>query len=204
MSWHLYLLIDPRTNACRYVGYSANPKRRYGDHLRDRMPSHRINWIQSLFTEGLSPKLQVIAALSTIEEAQQLEIALIAKLRDRGVKLVNGTDGGEGRTGTKHSKETREQMSLSRRGELNPMYGRCGMDNPHSGVTRSEETRENMRQAWARRKLREGFQEKPHDPRTLREKRQDANKARWEVPGERERQSQLAKELNARRIRTSE
>lgn len=192
----LYVLVDPTTEEDRYVGYSERPKDRYKDHLRDRQNCHRVHWIQMLLGRGICPRLRIIAILATVEDAKKLEVALIAKIRARGADLVNDTNGGEGLSGFKHSKETREHWSLTRSGVGNSMFGRCGEDNPQFGRKRSEETRERMRDAWELRRVRLGIPKKPLDSRTLREKRQDAAAARWKSSEEHEKQSLLAKRLN--------
>jgi hypothetical protein len=50
--------------------------------------------------------------------ALDLEIRMIAALRNAGVKLVNRTDGGEGASGLKHSDETRAKMSAAKTGRI--------------------------------------------------------------------------------------
>jgi len=97
--YSLYLLMDPETSEDRYVGYSVDPMRRYGDHLSSRGACHRVNWILNLASRGLKPVLKILAVVDTVEEVKRLEVALIAKLRNRGDRLVNGTDGGEGLKG---------------------------------------------------------------------------------------------------------
>jgi hypothetical protein len=51
------------------------------------------------------------------DEAIELEIFLIAELREHGVKLCNLTDGGDGVSGFKFSEESRERMKISNRGK---------------------------------------------------------------------------------------
>jgi group I intron endonuclease len=69
-------------------------------------------------------------------DIKQLEIDLIECWETKAPGGYNLTDGGEGTTGWKHSKETREEMSKSRTGSRNGMYGK----------QHGKETRDKIRQ----------------------------------------------------------
>lgn len=75
--------------------------------------------------------------------ALALEVDEIKKLRKLGVPLVNLTDGGDGVSGYRHSKEAKEKMSSSRKGR----------PAPNKGVPPSDEAREKMRRVKLGRKL---------------------------------------------------
>ena len=94
--YNLYGLIDPRTRLIRYVGYSKDLQKRYKVHLCDTDKTHKTYWIRDLQKLGLIPELKILAVTNSIEEAQRLEVALIARIKNSGVNLVNSTNGGDG------------------------------------------------------------------------------------------------------------
>ena len=60
--------------------------------------------------------------------------------------LSNMTVGGEGwQHGCNHTSKTKEQLSISKTGELNPMYGLFGELNPNYGSKRSKKSKALMR-----------------------------------------------------------
>jgi len=91
----LYVLEDPTTDEIRYVGYTCDVRRRFSEH-RKRRHSYTSSWIQSLHNKGLQPRLRVLCYVQDAFEAKRLEVELIAKYRRRGVRLTNGTEGGDG------------------------------------------------------------------------------------------------------------
>jgi hypothetical protein len=65
--------------------------------------------------------------------AERMFIQAFGRVDTQTGILHNLTDGGEGRVGAKFSEDTRKKMSISRTGDLNPMYGRRGELNPLYG-----------------------------------------------------------------------
>ena len=59
---YIYYLIDPRDNVVRYVGKTANPERRYKQHLSklDKLMTPKRRWIEELFALKLVPKCKVV------------------------------------------------------------------------------------------------------------------------------------------------
>lgn len=132
---HIYGLIDPREGQIRYVGATQQLKERLKDHLTSayRSSSPKRMWMRELLTSGLQPEMIV---LETVPYAfwEEAERYWIAKMRERGVPLLNvfhgGLDGGRGipkspehrakigqaHKGRKFSATTRAKMSAARRG----------------------------------------------------------------------------------------
>jgi hypothetical protein len=109
-SWDIYALLDPRTDAVRYVGWSFNAKRRLKNHLKvDGKHTHKANWIRSLLALGLKPQLKILET-GTGNWADQ-ERWWIAKSRFYGADLTNDTDGGEGTVGHRPTEEWKRQHS---------------------------------------------------------------------------------------------
>jgi predicted GIY-YIG superfamily endonuclease len=96
MPFCVYVLKDPTTDEIRYVGQTNDPIARFERHLVSRGRTHRVRWIRSIFESGSAPKMEVVFFdIETREKACLMEVQVIAALRSHGVKLVNGTDGGE-------------------------------------------------------------------------------------------------------------
>lgn len=94
---------------------------------------------------------EIIAEALTEEEAQSMEMALIAKYHSNNKAFgYNKTSGGEaGKTYTEESKKNisnalkkvyLERPELKRFGSENPMFGKRGADNPNYGRKASAET----------------------------------------------------------------
>jgi hypothetical protein len=93
----VYYLVDPRTHAPRYVGFSEHPERRFDGHVKFlRGSTHKATWIRSLLDVGLLPILSIKCIVYSKLEACRIETALIASLKSRGFDLTNATPGGEG------------------------------------------------------------------------------------------------------------
>ncbi len=53
---YIYVLVDPRDGAVRYIGKTENIERRYSQHLEHTGPnSYRKNWLLSLVKQKLKP-----------------------------------------------------------------------------------------------------------------------------------------------------
>jgi hypothetical protein len=132
----IYGLFDPRNCQLRYIGKSNNPERRLRQHITEARHSrkHRylLGWIKQLLSEGLEPAVEVLEEC-TQDIWQESEKAWIADCKEYGLRLVNGTDGGDGPFS--FTSEARENISIT-----------------HKGKKFSGEHKESMKRAWARRK----------------------------------------------------
>lgn len=115
----LYVLLDPRTDEVRYVGWtSKHPRERLRRHVSDARAgkkNYRYHWLRSLLAESQRPIMRVVAWVECAA-APAAEQRLIAALRARGTRLVNGTDGGEGMLGYVPNQETRAKLSAAGKG----------------------------------------------------------------------------------------
>ena len=116
----IYGLCDPAVaEIVRYVGKACDLDSRLAEHIREakraRKRTHRINWILSLLRSGRAPVAQILDIVGT-KEANAAERGYIRLLRAVGARLVNGTPGGDGFAGAKHSLESRRKLSESLRG----------------------------------------------------------------------------------------
>ena len=130
----IYSLEYPVGNI-RYIGKSDNPLIRLKNHLKEaknRNKNHKDNWINSL---PETPILNIIEQV-TYANWQEKEIYWIKYYRENGCKLVNGTDGGEGSNGAKgmkHTEETKNKISLKRKGTVQSEERRLKTSGENSG-----------------------------------------------------------------------
>jgi hypothetical protein len=118
----IYGLVDPRSGELRYVGKSTSGLTRPKKHLtssllRKEANTHRVKWIKSVIKDGLLPRIVVLEETEDPELLDGLEKAAIAKFRAEGVRLVNGTDGGEGSLGRRQTEGARRKISEAKRGK---------------------------------------------------------------------------------------
>lgn len=148
----IYALIDPESLEIRYIGKTkTDVGRRFLRHLREkRQGTYKRNWIAALERRGLRPLLDLIDVVSE-DEGAETEQYWIAYYRFTGCRLLNMTDGGEGRLGQIASVETREKLRLAATGrsfssETKKKIADAlrGKSNPHLGKIPSEESRKKM------------------------------------------------------------
>jgi predicted GIY-YIG superfamily endonuclease len=105
----IYTLIDPRNNLPRYVGYSADPYKRFCKHVEEVGETHKCRWIAELLNLQLMPRLSVLCIVQGSREACRIEVAWIRKLKERSIDLTNTTIGGDGRVGVKQSEKAKQK-----------------------------------------------------------------------------------------------
>lgn len=94
---YIYILKCPETGEVRYVGKANNPKKRYSSHLNVNRTQnfHKCNWILFMKRKDLKPELQIIKRV-LVSDWKYWEKYYIKYYRDKGCKLTNCTDGGDG------------------------------------------------------------------------------------------------------------
>lgn len=114
METFIYALIDPRNKQVRYVGKSNNPKGRLNGHLKDKMRTHKANWIKKLLQEQLKPELLILDKVLE-SEWQFWEVYYIDLYKSWGFSLTNGNGGGYGMLNC--TKATRRKMRIAKLGK---------------------------------------------------------------------------------------
>lgn len=113
----IYTLSD--SLGVRYVGQTKNPKKRLYRHIYDcknnGIKNKRCSWIKSLLNKNELPIMEIIDEVP-INKWQFWEQYWISQFRTWGFKLVNDTDGGDGTYGRLVSDETKNKMSLTKKG----------------------------------------------------------------------------------------
>lgn len=96
----IYALIDPITNAVRYIGKTNNLYERYYRHLQElqdpkKKNYHSKNWIRGIFSLGYAPKLEILETCNKTNW-QEKEMYWIAFYTNLKANLTNMTIGGDG------------------------------------------------------------------------------------------------------------
>lgn len=96
-----------KENEIRYIGKTDNPKKRLNDHIHDKkMTSHKSCWIKSVISEGNKIGIKIIAVVN-FNNWKEEEIFYIKEYKKTN-KLVNITDGGDGRKTNIYNKNLHE------------------------------------------------------------------------------------------------
>ena len=91
---YIYILVDPRDSALRYVGRTYFPKLRLEGHIADARQEQTANsrkkeWINDLVSQGINPLLVVIEeadqSISPLREAYWVNLLI-----ENGADLLNG------------------------------------------------------------------------------------------------------------------
>lgn len=157
---YIYGLIDPRDSCLRYIGKSDNPKRRLKEHKIGKCRCHRTNWTSKLKALGLEPKISIIDIVP-VKDWEFWEKFYITKYRGLGLKLVNGTEGGDGLHNP--TEEVRRKISNSNKGKKKPPRTKehCRkISKLKSGRICSIETRQKISQALRERKIKKETRQK--------------------------------------------
>lgn len=88
----IYVLSCPDTGEVRYIGQTKNAAKRYTAHKCSRGFGAKDRWVESLKSEGKTPKMTM--AIHT-DDLDAEEIELISIYRAMGANLLNVADGGK-------------------------------------------------------------------------------------------------------------
>lgn len=150
----IYVLVDPRTDAVRYVGWTVDPVKRLAAHLKETETggrSHKCRWIGQLTRLGLRPRLEILEEVGR-EEARSREVMAARRLREAGARLTNGGPGGDlepwgwnrGLTKSDDPRVARAATALRTR----MMGNQHGLGHKHSDASR-EKMRAAQLKSWA-------------------------------------------------------
>ena len=113
----IYILIDPLTQECRYVGKAKDSHKRFIRHLweakKPGFKKHLYCWIRSVLNNGLVP-IQII--IDTVEDWKFWERFYIDYFKSIGCNLTNLCDGGQGSLGYKLTDEQKSKISIANKG----------------------------------------------------------------------------------------
>lgn len=163
---YVYLLVDPRNNQPFYVGKGrGNRCRAHLDEAKYyvKRRSKKLAKIRKLFSLGMEPTIIKVEENVTDAQAIDLEVLLIAEMRDIGIPLTNMTDGGDGAQGYKHTEEHKQIMRERFAGRVITEEHRLKMCKP-----KSEIGKENIRKARLTTAYRPSEETKRKTSETLR------------------------------------
>lgn len=88
--YYIYELVDPTTSEVGYVGITINPEARLLQHLTSEQTNPAKNeWIQSLKSQNLSIRMNIIEIVEDIKAAREREKHWIKAYISDGVSLYN-------------------------------------------------------------------------------------------------------------------
>ena len=152
MEASIYVLVDPRDGEIRYVGWSNKTlDQRLKRHLRDTDDNHRTRWIAVLRREGFVPIIRLLQLVPRGDWADA-ERYWVRTFIARGCPLVNGTGGGDGTLGHRHSKETRSRIGAKHRGKSISREQRARLSVMNKGASHTEEAKRKISEAQTGRK----------------------------------------------------
>lgn len=144
----IYILIDPRDMAVRYVGKTSGTLyNRLRQHINNPKNDYVATWIRSLIALGVKPIIEEIECIENSNDLdwQDRERFWIEEYRSRGCNLTNLDSGGNG--GKQRSEETRKKIGESNRGMKRTDETRKKLRESHLGKTLSPEHVANMSKA---------------------------------------------------------
>lgn len=128
----IYALVDPFTDAVRYVGKADDVQRRLRGHINEAKRGkrdHKNRWIASLLSRDARPQVRILESCG--DNWKERETWWITELRAVGCGLTNSKSGGDGLEPTQ---DVRRKLSEAKRGKT-----------PHNkGKKASEEARRKM------------------------------------------------------------
>lgn len=174
MDVFIYALMDPETNAVRYIGKTLTPKIRFSMHMCEKRGTHKNNWLHQLRARGLRPVMVVIETIhdSDDNDWQARERYWIEHYRSAGEPITNLDSGGNG--GKLQSEETKDKIRKANMGRKRSEETRLKISLAKSNP--SDETREKLRQAKLGKKQSEETKRKRaesrmghrHSPETIK------------------------------------
>lgn len=160
----IYALRDSETGDIRYIGKSVKGIVRPKEHWRRRYEPkystiHVYRWLRKCTNP---PLVEVLEECQTKAELSTREQVWIAVYSATG-RLTNMTKGGEGTVGRRHSEETKQKLSLAKKGKPGHSRGKK-LSEEHRAKLRNrvvtDETRKSCSEAQKRRMQRPEEREK--------------------------------------------
>jgi hypothetical protein len=197
----VYTHARPNTNDVHGIFYVGKGLLVRTKRITREHNNHHTNIVKKYGKENIIVRK---LACKSEQYALDLEVKIIAKLREIGVKLVNFTDGGEGTsgciptqemrlahsirmTGRKQSLETIEKRRASFTGHIKNKEWRENLSKAHIGKVFSTETREKIaesnrnRSPEVRARMSEAQRNRPPASEETRKKLSEKAKAMWVI-----------------------
>lgn len=163
---YIYGLKHPNSLEPRYVGFTSKTlEKRLTGHIweansHSATPTHKNRWIKSLTKHGIKPEVFVIEEVSE-DNWKAREQFWIKTLKEKGYRLTNATDGGDGILGFKPTKRTLEYLSKVRKGKSGYWKGKHHSEATKQKISQSKQnpSLETRRKIGKSNKLKKNFKE---------------------------------------------
>lgn len=116
------------THEYRYVGLSSRGTKRFNEHLGhaynenyEDYNSHKSRWIRK---NSGKISFDILETVSSTDDLALAEIKWMTILKERGHKLMNETQGGDGTFGYRHTEEAKNAMSMKKKGLVSSFKGK--------------------------------------------------------------------------------
>lgn len=190
----IYALLDPTTHLIKYIGKANDPQLRLYRHMREKGHSHKNSWLHGLKEKGLIPELIILEEVP-VSQWQQREKYWITFYRSQGIDLVNGTDGGDGVHGMRHTSEARRKISEAGKGN---QYGKGHKPTPQATMKRRASLQGHAVSSETREKIADSKRGKPRSPETRAKLSQALKGTTWS-PNRKQRNWKPTEEFKAKR-----
>ncbi len=138
MIYFIYTITNIKTGQT-YIGFTKNPENRWKRHRNEAMDLNSKNRYyihKAIYKHGIENfEFKIINRANGRAKIKALEIATIKEFKEKGIKLYNLTDGGDGANGLKYTRKQLKQMSERMKGRFD------GDKNPFFGKRHTEETK---------------------------------------------------------------
>lgn len=171
----VYALVDPRDNEVRYIGKSVNSKKRLYMHIfcaRRGTHTYALRWLKGLLNRSLQPILRILEENISTDQIDEREKWWIAEGFNRGWRLTNMIEGGDG--GAYKYPESGAKISAAlkgkKRGPISEEH-RQKLIESHKGKKPTPEAIA-KRSETVRRKHAEGYKRPPKSQESVERQRQ--------------------------------
>lgn len=95
--YYIYSLVNPLDSSIFYIGVTANPTKRFRDHLSHlsenaKENKEKIKIINAILNNGQKPLFKILQCVyGTKLDAEKIETKYILDAKDNGIKIVNLT-----------------------------------------------------------------------------------------------------------------
>jgi hypothetical protein len=114
----LYILYSTKDFKIKYVGITIRKLNlRLNNHIRDskQLLSYNHKWINNQIVNGFEIRIKTIKKFDKLEDLKLGEIFLIKYLRDKGYKLTNSSDGGDGVLNPSQENRDKKRVMMANR-----------------------------------------------------------------------------------------
>lgn len=195
----IYALVCPLTEQVRYIGKTKiSIEHRLDGHIKKAVSGeakhYTANWIRKLHAQGLTPSAVEIFRVPEGESWQHHEMRLIREYREAGHPLTNSTGGGDG------FHDVSDEVKVKRLASWRATFSKPGTRQRFSEAQKRSKDRPEVRRKMSA-SVKKAWQSEETKDRMMRGMRTDEGRAnrsmatlrRYQIPGQREAQSEKSR-----------